>query len=163
MLCFETIFHAPRGKVLNHKFHNPITEVCCTSPGPHCGPEGRWKEEERKGEGERRQARARGRDDSLFAAGSRCISRSGSGGRSTLNFPQRWPDRRTGRSCRDGVLASNAEGSQKEDGCRKSRSQRGSNSITRTIQTPYKNPDWRRSPKIGTMHELGVDQAYHEE
>ena len=51
MLCFETIFHAPRGKVLNHKFHNPITEVCCTSPGPHCGPEGRRKEEERKGRG----------------------------------------------------------------------------------------------------------------
>ena len=31
----------------------------------------------------------------MFAAGSRCISRSGSGGRSTLNFPQRWRDRRT--------------------------------------------------------------------
>ena len=53
MLCFEAIFHAPRGKVLNHKFHNPITEVCCTSPGPHCGPEGRRKEEERKGEEEK--------------------------------------------------------------------------------------------------------------
>ena len=44
-------FTPPRGKVLNHKFHNPITEVCCTSPGPHCGPEGRRKEEERKGKG----------------------------------------------------------------------------------------------------------------
>ena len=73
-------------------------------------------------------------------------------------------DKRTGlRSCRDGVLASNAEGSQKEDGCRKSRSQRGSNSITRTIQTPPKNPVWRRSPKMDTMHELGADQAYHGE
>ena len=43
------------------------------------------------------------------------------------------------RSCHVGVLESAAE---EKEGCRKSRSQRGSNSITRPIQTPCNNLCW---------------------
>ena len=52
------------------------------------------------------------------------------------------------RSCHVGVLESAAV---EEDGCRKSRSQRGSNSITRPIQTPCKNLDWQLSSKTKSV------------